>query len=154
MVDFREMKLEELTGYLDLMVPDYVDEVVRNFRYSRDVALVYVVDEVNSFLPQGVETPGEFLYCIESDSSVIGFLWYRLINGGKTIFINDILILPEHMGRGYGKAAMKVLESRAAAQDAEHIELRVAYDNQRAQGLYKQAGFLETGINMIRKVPR
>lgn len=148
------MKLEELPGYLDLLVPDYIDEVVRNFNFSKEKAQEYVINEVNHFLPYGVETQGEFLYCIESNFSVVGFLWYRLIYGGKTIFINDIFVLPEFRGRGYGKATMEVLGNRAAEQDIDHIELRVAYDNERALGLYKQSGFGETGINMIKKVSR
>ena len=153
MIRLREMKLEELNGYLDWLVPDYTDEVVRNFHFSREKAQAHVINEINNFLPQGVETQGEFLFCIEVNN-VVGFLWYRLINGGKIIFINDIFILPQFRGRCYGKATLAELESQAAAQNVEHVELRVAYDNERAQGLYKEIGFRETGINMIKPVSR
>ena len=152
MINLREMRLEELNGYLDLLVPDYINEVVRNFYYSREDAQEYVLNEINNSLPQGVGTQGEFLYCIESDSLLVGFLWYRPIYGGKTFFINDIFILPEFRGMGYGKATMKELENRAAAQNVGYIELRVAYDNERAHGLYKKSGFSETGINMVKQV--
>jgi ribosomal protein S18 acetylase RimI-like enzyme len=154
MICLRKMKLEELNGYLDLLVPDYIDEVVHNFHFSREKAQEYVINEINNFLPQGVETRGEFLFCIEVNNAVVGFLWYRLIYDGKIIFINDIFVLPQFRGRGYGKATLAELESRAAAQSVEHIELRVAYDNERALGLYKKTGFLETGINMIKPVSR
>jgi ribosomal protein S18 acetylase RimI-like enzyme len=152
MIHLREMKQEELTGFLDLMVPDYIDDMVRNFCFSRDLAQEYAINETNHFLPQGVETRGEFLYCIEVDNSVVGFLWYRLLYNGKRIFINDIHVLPEFRGKGYGKSTLRELESRAAAQNVEHIELRVAYDNELALGLYNKTGFRETGINMIKPV--
>ena len=152
MIRLREMKLEELNGYLDLLVPDYTDEVVRNFNFSREKAQEYVINEINNSLPQGVETQGEFLFCIEVNKVVVGFLWYRLLYGGRRIFINAIFILLKFRGKGYGEAALAELESRAAAQSVEHMELRVAYDNERAQGLYKKTGFHETGINMIKPV--
>ena len=152
MIRLREMKLEELNGYLDLLVLDYTEEMVRNFHFSREKAQEYVINEINNSLPQGVETQGEFLFCIEVDNSVVGFLWYRLLYQGKRFFINAIHILPEFRAKGYGKATLAELESRAAAQSVEHIELRVAYDNDRAHGLYKTAGFSETGTNMVKQI--
>lgn len=158
MIVLRKMKGEELNNYLDYFVPDYADEIVRNFHYSKDEAITQAVSEVNNDLPQGVDTHGQFLFCVElSDdmgSSVIGYLWYRLSNAGKIAFVNDLFIFSEFRGKGFGKQALSSLEAEVLKLDIDQIELRVAYDNESARGLYEETGFFPTGINMFKKIDR
>ena len=158
MIVLRKMKNEELNDYLDYFVPDYADEIVRNFHYSKDEAIVQAVSEVNNDLPQGVDTSGQFLFCVElsdnPDSTVVGYLWFRLSNAGKIAFVNDLFIFSKFRGKGFGKQTLSALEVEVLKLDIDQIELRVAYDNKRAQGLYEGMGFFPTGVNMFRKIDR
>lgn len=158
MITLRHMKNDELNAYLDYFVPEYADEIVRNFQYSKDEAIAQAISEVNNDLPQGVDSSGQFLFCLELSSdtgtSKVGYLWFKLSNGGKIAFVNDLFIFPEFRGQGLGKQTMLALEKEVLKLDIDQIELRVANDNKRALNLYEETGFFPTGINMFKKISR
>ena len=56
-------------------------------------------------------------------------------------FINNIAVLPEYRGRGYGKALLDFAEQKARRQGLDKISLTVADDNHRAIHLYERVGY-------------
>jgi ribosomal protein S18 acetylase RimI-like enzyme len=80
----------------------------------------------------------------------MGYLWYKLLDEGETVFIMDFVLFEQFRGLGYGKAALTVLEERLLQSGVGQIKLRVAYDNKRALGLYEKLGFRITGHNMVK----
>ena len=54
-------------------------------------------------------------------------------------------VLPEHRGRGGGRALVEALVKHAAAAGVKRLELEVFADNERATGLYESVGFAHEG---------
>ena len=107
--------------------------------------------ELEDDLPQTVLTPENTLLCIEkSGHGLIGYLWYKLFDNGATAFIYDFIIFEDFRGVGYGKTAVSILEQQLLQIGVEQIKLRVAFNNDRALGLYKKLNFNITGYNMVK----
>jgi GNAT superfamily N-acetyltransferase len=60
--------------------------------------------------------------------------------------VNQLLVLPEHQGRGIGTACVKHVLEEAAA-DGLPVRLQVLQVNRRAVEFYRWLGFGETGHN-------
>jgi len=56
----------------------------------------------------------------------------------------SIYLLPDYMGRGYGKLLMKAALSELKRQGYENVFLWVLEENYRARSFYEQYGFLPT----------
>jgi ribosomal protein S18 acetylase RimI-like enzyme len=151
MITLRPMKAAEFSDYEAYFVVDYAAEIAANYGYSPEKSRAIAIAELLDDLPQTVATPGHVLLCIEAgDTGTIGYLWYKLLDNGETVFILDFVLFESYRGLGYGKAALIALEEQLAESGVEQIKLRVAFDNQRAKGLYEALGFSVTGYNMIK----
>lgn len=152
MISFRPMNDDEFPAYMDYFIPDYAAEIAANYRLSHEQALQQARAEINSSLPDGVNTAGNVLLCIQADidseNGHAGYLWYKPDIALKSAFINDFHILPPYQNRGFGREALICLEKSLIAEGFRQIKLRVAGDNHAAQHVYASSGFNVTGVNM------
>ncbi|WP_456387194.1 GNAT family N-acetyltransferase [Profundibacter sp.] len=151
-ISLRPMRADEFETYLDYFIPDYAAEISTNYGLSPDEARSKAIGEINKSLAQGVETKDQILICITHSDTVIGYLWYKPDQIARSVFINDICILPQYRKKGYAKHALGLFETMLADNGFEQIGLRVAADNDRAHRLYQKGGFRATGINMIKQI--
>ena len=150
MVTLRNMKAEEFTGYCEYFIHDYAQEIAANFGHTLEQSLTIALKELQEDLPQDVATPEHTLLCIEEDNVLIGYLWYKLLEQGESIFILDFVVFEKFRSMGYGTAALTALEEYIAKSGAKQLKLRVAYKNKRALVLYEKLGFNITGYNMAK----
>ena len=156
MISLRAMSQDEFPAYRDYFIVDYADEIVANFGYTLEKSRAIAARELAADLPQTTDTPDHSLLCIEQGtrdqtvSETIGYLWYKLIDDGETVFILDFVLFEAFRGLGHGKAALMALEQHLLNSNVEQIKLRVAADNKRALGLYGRIGFSITGYNMVK----
>lgn len=146
------MRADEFETYLEYFIPDYTAEISTNYGLSPEEARARAIGEIDKGLPQGVDTEGQILICVTRDDAVIGYLWYRPDQKARSVFINDICILPRYREKGYAKQTLGLFEAMLADNGFEQIGLRVAADNDRAHHLYQKGGFRATGINMIKQI--
>ena len=55
--------------------------------------------------------------------------------------IHDLAVLPQHRGRGIGRALLEAAERHARAKGCCKLTLEVQDDNTRARNLYRRFGF-------------
>lgn len=141
----------EFAAYRDYFIVDYAAEIAANFGHPIEQSQAIAAAELADDLPQTVDTADNFLLCIERDGQeTIGYLWYKPIEQGASIFILDFVVFEAYRSLGYGKAALLALETRLASTDTTQIKLRVAFKNTRARQLYETLGFQITGYNMVK----
>lgn len=68
---------------------------------------------------------------------------FTAVAGAGTIW--QLATHAEHEGRGLATALIRECEARTAARGLATIRLGVEYDNERALGLYKYLGYVQTG---------
>ena len=151
MITLRPMTTAEFPQYRDYFIVDYATEIAANYGYSLEKSQAIAAQELMDDLPQDVSTPEHTLLCIErSGTETIGYLWYKRLDQGQTVFILDFVLFEKFRGLGHGQAALLALEEQLLETGLEQIKLRVAFDNKRALRLYEKLGFTITGYNMVK----
>jgi ribosomal protein S18 acetylase RimI-like enzyme len=151
MVTLRPMTAEEFSDYKSYFVVDYAHEIMANYGYTTEKSQAIATKDLSDSLPQAIDTPDNVLVCIEeTDKGMIGYLWYKFLDEGESVFILDFIMFEDYRGKGYGKATLMTLEEKLSKSGVEQVKLRVAFNNHRAKGLYERIGFHTTGYNMIK----
>ena len=102
-----------------------------------------VADEATLYQSLFVEQSAHVLFA-EEDGTVVGFAlffynFYTFV-GRKGLYLEDLFILPEKRGLGYGKAMLKRLAQLAVAQNCGRMEWICLDWNEPALALYRAIG--------------
>ncbi len=98
----------------------------------------------NILLPEDEERRGMTIYLARKDDQLIGKVHLQLANGLGGIY--GLGVLPEHRGKGLGRAILLGAIEKLKAANATDIMLQVAAENATALNLYKSCGFRETSV--------
>jgi ribosomal protein S18 acetylase RimI-like enzyme len=94
------------------------------------------------------------LFVVESDGHQVGIVWVgphpnRPEDEG-TAWLYDIEIASDQRGRGYGRAALAMIEDHLSAAGVTEIGLNVFGNNETARRLYGSAGWRELAVTMTK----
>ena len=132
-------------AYLSRSIPEYAEEKVRAGSWHPDDALRMSQEGHDKFLPEGMATPGHFLFeLVEvSTNHVVGNLWLFINDKAHPprSWIYDIAIEERHQRRGLGRAALKLAENEMRRRGSTLMELHVFGWNARAVSLYEKSGY-------------
>ncbi|HEV3010101.1 MAG TPA: GNAT family N-acetyltransferase [Burkholderiales bacterium] len=70
--------------------------------------------------------------------------------GGKAALFEDLVVAPEHRKRGIGEALLKHVVAEARAEGVLRITLLTDMQNERAQAMYRRAGFVGSPMKPMR----
>lgn len=144
-------------AYREASASAYAEDNVASGRWPKEGALERALQDFDQELPQGLATPGNYIYDIKDEvaSVVVGVIWFAMLekNGLKSAFVYDVEIKPEHRRKGHASAAFKALESEVRSLGLASIGLHVFGHNPAAQHLYSSLGYGVTGINMLKHLP-
>ena len=100
------------------------------------------------------------LFVVESGGQVVGFVSVlgTCRSGAPDdypepfAYVDDLVVLPQYRGRGYGRALLRRAETYAAAHGRGTLRLRVKGGNHRARGFYARAGYAEYEVELEKEV--
>ncbi|MDA4136857.1 MAG: GNAT family N-acetyltransferase [Thaumarchaeota archaeon] len=157
MVRFIEVSEADFQRWAAASVDEYVSERVKAGNDEKN-SPERSRDEFRSLLPRGRLTKNNYVYSIvdENDAGrVVGIIWYAVDHpdfAKNTLYIYDIRIEEHLRGKGYGRAALLLLEERARALGKRRIALHVFAHNERARRLYEELGYKPTNIVMAKEL--
>ena len=141
-------------AYLARSIPEYAEEKVRAGSWHPDEALRMSQEGHDKFLPEGMATPGHFLFELVEASThhVVGNLWLFIDDKARPprSWIYDIAIEEPHQRRGLGRAALKLAEEEAGRRGSTLMELHVFGWNTRAISLYENSGYGDVDMVMAK----
>jgi ribosomal protein S18 acetylase RimI-like enzyme len=70
--------------------------------------------------------------------------------GGRAALFEDLVVRPEHRGRGFGTALLAHVIEQARADGVLRLTLLTDGDNERAQALYRRLGFTPSAMRPMR----
>ena len=150
------MNEDEFQMYLEYSIQDYAQENVKAGNWSEEEALEEATRQYQQLLPQGLQTPKNFLFMIADEElgKDVGILWFALRGQGgeQMAFVYDVRIFEEFRRRGYASQAFQLLEERAAELGASSIGLHVFGHNTAAREMYSKLGYLETNVQMVKQL--
>jgi ribosomal protein S18 acetylase RimI-like enzyme len=140
-------------AWRDRSVREYAAEHVRSGRWTAEEAPAKAEAQFVEILHKGLATPGQFLWTIRDEAGTdAGILWVGTERRPGHAFIYDIEIADDRRGQGLGTAAMLALEEWARANEIDTIGLHVFGHNTGAWQLYKRLGYLETNVQMEKRL--
>jgi ribosomal protein S18 acetylase RimI-like enzyme len=79
------------------------------------------------------------------DGRAVGYLvvthGYSLEFGGRDAFVDELFIVPEQRGRGFGTQALRIAEEHCRREEISALHLEVERENPRARALYERSGY-------------
>ena len=99
------------------------------------------------------EHPTALVLLALADSGPIGvavcFLGFSTFEARPLVNVHDLAVLPEHRGRGVGRALLAGVEQRARARGCGKLTLEVQDDNEPARRLYERFGFRDFAVGEL-----
>lgn len=153
-IRLRPLLPEEYIAFIEQGERDYVEQMTRFGGMERPAAEAKAIRDVALTLPQGLDTPGHWMFLIEVDGSPIGALWFaeRVMDGRTTAYLYSIEIDESQRGHGYGRDAMLAFEQEAAKRGLHHVTLNVFGGNDVARRLYRSLGYGEDSVQMTKQL--
>lgn len=82
---------------------------------------------------------------------VSGQLVFSTAEGAPSLWVEDLIVAPEHRGRGVGRALLDAVLKWGRAHDATRAQLLVDLDNSSALSFYAHQGWQPTRLNARRR---
>lgn len=156
MIELMPMRGEQFDAFLASSAAAYADDNIKSGRWLRAGAYERALADLKASLPQGVDTPNNYLFHIMATPKdvAVGHIWCAIQDnyGQRSAFVYDVEIKPEFRRQGFATAAFKAIQTHVAALGIESIGLHVFAFNEEAIALYRQLGFQVTGVNMQKKL--
>jgi RimJ/RimL family protein N-acetyltransferase len=136
------------------LVREYATDKVAAGNWPAEGSLERSQTEMHELLPDGLATPGNWLWTIEDEAGRdVGDLWIGPhASDREAVYIFDIEVRPEARGRGIGRAALDALDAWARDAGYPRIGLQVFGSNDVARRLYARAGYVETNVLMEKRL--
>jgi len=141
------------TTWRERSVREYAAEHVKSGNWTAEEAPAKAEAQFAEILPDGMATLGQYLWTIrDSAGDDVGILWVGTERRPGHAFIYDIEMAQERRGQGFGTAAMLALETWARSNGIRTIGLHVFGHNTGAWQLYKRLGYVETSVQMEKRL--
>jgi GNAT superfamily N-acetyltransferase len=151
--ELRPLRADEWDAFLARAMAFYVGDMVAA-GVERDVAQAKADRDLETILPDGIETNDQLFYVVEDDGDEAGYLWLADRPGelGRSLFVYAVEIYESHRGRGLGRRAMVFAEEEARRRGIPKVALNVFGGNDGARRLYASLGYRETAVHMEKPV--
>ena len=121
------------------LVLDFIKRLAEYEKCTDDV----VADEASIYHSLFVERSAEVVFA-EEDGTVVGFaLFFHIFStfvGRKGMYLEDLFVLPEKRGLGYGKALLKYVARIAVERNCGRMEWICLDWNESALSIYRSIG--------------
>ena len=111
-----------------------------------------------SFLGSQLDEPNVVILVGDEDGQLLGYTYagveetdYMSLRGPAGV-LYDIVVDPEHRGRGVGRTLLDATVAALESRGAPRVVLSTAERNEVAQRLFTRAGFRRTMIEMTREL--
>ena len=154
-VSLRPVTAEEYDAIRAPMLEEFATDLARSAHTPVDDA---VRRRAAQFFPETLtdaltEAGTTICRVIDAAGTDVGLVWLgRSPDNPKTGCVYDLVIDPEHRGRGLGRAAMGAAEEQLRSDGCTRIALNVFGWNVAATALYRSLGFEVDSMQMSKPV--
>jgi len=149
-VRLEPMSDEEYAEFRERSEVSYAAQIAASRAVSLSEARRQAAEDHERLLPQGVLTPGHYLWTAYEGAEPVGDLWLHVETkpDGPHAFGYGIEVRQELRRRGYGRAITAAAEQKCREMNVVSIGLTVFGPNKAAQNLYEDLGFEATVLQM------
>jgi ribosomal protein S18 acetylase RimI-like enzyme len=84
----------------------------------------------------------------EENGTVLGLVYYSIVRtdnpilrSDRLVYVDELVVMPEHQGRGIGRTLMEHVEDHARKEGVHTVKLQVWDNNEGALGFYRSMGY-------------
>ena len=153
-VSLRPLSSDEFASWFPRMRDEYAADMARDAGVAPEKAAAMAASQMDALFPGQAPSPEQLLYVLEAEGERVGELWLcdRDEAVQHALFIYFVGIDSQHRGKGYGKAAMELVESEARRLGVDRIALNVFGRNEVARNLYRSLGYEENAVSMSKRL--
>lgn len=158
------MTASDFESYRDYAHKEYAKDKMKATTLTEAEAMKLSVESFAKLLPEGLETPDNYLFNVVAEDSKqgsqhsqhsqqkVGILWFskRQDYGEPFAWVFDIELDPAYRGQGLGKQTMALLEAEVRKLGLKTIRLHVFGHNTTATSLYQKTGYQITDLTMAK----
>jgi len=135
------------------MWSQYADEIV-GAGFTPEEAKQNIERNKKSLFENDIPNDGQRIFDVLDDDVAIGSLWLAKREDGNSgeWFIYDIVIDPEHRGKGLGRSTMQAAEEYVRSEGGTRLALNVFGPNTVARTLYESMGYSVLAIGMKKEL--
>lgn len=143
----RPAQHEMMSVSLEIAEERHLDTVLAHVRSYHEYEDVHLSDQQRLSAIRALlgESALGRIFLIRHGSEVIGYVavcfGFSIEFEGRDAFVDEMFIVPAYRGKGHGRKVLDLLGSTMKAMDIRALHLEVARDNEKAQRLYRSAGF-------------
>jgi len=138
---FAPFSLDDFFKYKRNSIDEYAQDLIVSGKSTVSGACKDAANEFNEILPNGLETPNQFLnHIVNAQGENVGFIWFECEE--NDMFIVDFAIQQNQRKKGFGKNALHELERIAREKGITKISLHVFEYNTVALAMYGSMGYL------------
>jgi ribosomal protein S18 acetylase RimI-like enzyme len=145
----------EFAAWVHDEIRSYSAEHVRAGDWPPEGAVERSEKEFQTLLPEGLRTVGHHLFMLEDpeSSGKVGLVWFQAGPSARPgeppkAYVYDLLVFEPFRGKGYGEAAMRLVEVEVKKLGFHALSLHVFGHNHVARGLYEKLGYVATNVVM------
>jgi ribosomal protein S18 acetylase RimI-like enzyme len=148
----RHMTEETFQAYLREHEEEYARDRMITDQESYDEALRTTRAQHETLLPQGLSTPGHFLFTVEDESRglAVGYVWYACQPRSQELFLYHIVINKAERRQGHGQSALVAVEQKARELGCRAVWFNVMAHNQGAIDFYQAQGYRIAAMHMCK----
>ena len=156
MIRLVSMNEDDYRRFIAWALQDYAQQQIEAGAWRPEEAVGLAQVAIDMLLPEGLSSPGQFLYVIEreTDGEQLGYLWFGVREEGESRYaaLYDCVIFEAHRRRGYASEALRAMEEKVREQGMRKIVLHVFGHNEGARALYRKMGYTERNVTMVREL--
>lgn len=148
-----KMTQEEYDRWAPRSRAEYAQDKMKANRLTQAEAEEIAERDFHRLLPDGLNSKDNYLFTMKDPQAAqVGYIWFcvRGASDNRKAFVCDIVVEENHRGKGYGKAAMLLVEEEAKQIGLKEIGLHVFGFNKTAIGLYQSLGYQTTDLVMAK----
>lgn len=153
MIRLQTKSPTDTAAWLVLMWSQYADEIV-GAGFTPEEAKQNIERNKKSLFENDIPNDSQRIFDVLDDDVAIGSLWLAKREDGNSgeWFIYDIVIDPEHRGKGLGRSTMQAAEEYVRSEGGTRLALNVFGPNTVARTLYESMGYSVLAIGMKKEL--
>jgi ribosomal protein S18 acetylase RimI-like enzyme len=101
-------------------------------------------DYLPSVIEEWLKDPGSCVYGVEADEKLVAIANLRLVDGGRTGWMEGLRVHPDFRGKGYAHVLTRELMEKAKGLGVERLRYTTSTENEASLKLAEKYGFART----------
>ncbi len=153
-IELVSIATERFPAWLERSREEYTADLIATGE-NPEQARLHATESLSRAFPENAPTADNaVLDLVDESGNAVGYLWVGRDNSddASSWWVWDVVVYPEHRGKGFGREAMLLAEGYARDRGAQTLGLSVFGFNAAARALYDSLGYETTSVKMRKRL--